>query len=228
MATIGQPQQDMQDPALSPEGNWVAISAGEQGSRDIWLHDVKRGNKRRLSFSEETDLHPNWTALGDQVAFHANFEAGLEIWIRPADNSSDAAKLTDGLQAHFSSDGRFLVFARNSQELDRDLWYTEVGKKDEPKPFLVTEHREARPRLSAGSRWVAYTSDASGQSQIYVKKFPSGEGLWQISTDGGDYPRWSSDGDELFYLQDRDLMVVSVQGTNSFDHGRPTRLFALP
>ncbi len=92
-------------------------------------------------------------------------------------------------------------------------------------PRLVTEQNEAAPHLSPDSRWVAYTSDESGHRQIYVKQFPSGEGLWTISTNEGNLPRWSPDGDELFYFQGQDLMVVAVKGTDSLDLGRPTRLF---
>ena len=106
--------------------------------------------------------------------------------------------------------------------------YLEVGKKEDPKPFLVTEQkREVRPRLSPDSRWIAYTSRDSGKNQIYVKKFPSGEGLSQISTEGGNFARWSQDGDELFYLHERNLMVVAVEGTTSLDHGTPTKLLTL-
>ena len=226
ITTLGQPQRIMQGPALSPDGDWVAISAAQDDNRDIWLYDVQRGSGRRLSFSNAPDLYPAWTAAGDEIAF---FQPEVEeIWIRPADSSRDARKLTDGRRPHFSADGRFLVFERDSPETGVDLWYLEVGQDTAPIPFLVTEHDESRPRLSPDSRWIAYRSDDSGQLQIYVKNFPSGEGLWQISTGRGEAPRWSPDGDELFYLQDQDLMVVSIQGTSSLDHGSPTRLFSHP
>ncbi len=228
MATIGQPQEDLRTPVLSPDGSWVAVSAFQEGNIDIWLQDVQRGSKRRLSFSEVDARYPAWTAAGDQVAFQTLVEGRSEIWIRASDNSSDAKKLTDGRQPHFSADGRFLVFTRRSADTLSDLWYLEVGKKEDPKPFLVTEQkREVRPRLSPDSRWIAYTSRDSGENQIYVKKFPSGEGLSQISTEGGNFARWSQDGDELFYLHEQDLMVVAVKGTTSLDHGTPTKLLKI-
>ena len=118
------------------------------------------------------------------------------------------------------------LLLRLSEETGEDIWYLEVQEGD-PNPFLVTEHRELRPHLSPDSRWLAYTSDDSGQNQIYVKRFPSGEGLWQISSDGGDFVHWSPDGDELFYLQGQNLMGVAIKGTNSLDHGTPRKLFTL-
>ena len=225
--TLGQPQEDMYEPALSPDDKWVAVSALEKGNRDIWLHNLESGSKRRPSFLEGEGRGPVWTAGGDRVAFHTNPESGWEIWIRPSDNSSDAVKITEGSNPHFSADGRYLVFGRQSQETGWDLWYLELGNENEPQPFLGTDHIEGIPRLSSDSRWIAYVSDDSGQTQIYVKKFPSGEGLWQMSTNGGNHPRWSPDGDELFYLEGQDLMAVSVKGTESLDHGTPVKLFTI-
>ena len=226
VATIGQPQEGMLFLSLSPDGNRVAIAALEDGTEAIWVHDVQRGSKRRLSFLEEGGRAPVWTASGDQVAFFTRGPGGFEIWIRPTDGSSAAQKLTDGRRPYFSADGRFLVFDRSLRETGDDLWYLEVGQEGDPKPFLVTEHNESRPRLSPDGRWVAYMSDDSGETQVYVKKFPSGEGLWHISTGQGRAPFWSPDGDELFYLQGRDLMVGA--GGDSFILSQPLRGEATP
>ena len=226
IGTIGQPQVHMWHPALSSDGDRVAVSA--ETNRDIWLHDVQRGSKTRLSSSPEvTEWYPAWTGSGDRVAFHRGFRGRrkAEIWTRPVDKSGPAKKLTEGRQSHYSSDGRFLVFIRDSEETGQDLWYLEVGQEGDPKDFLVTEQNESQPQLSPHSRWIAYTSDDSGQNQIYLKTFPSGEGLVQISIDGGEKARWSPDGDELFYWQGRDLMVVAVKGTNSLEPGTPMKLF---
>ena len=84
-----------------------------------------------------------------------------------------------------------------------------------------------QPRLSPDAKCLAYTSSASGHEEIYVRRFPSGEGPWQISTDGGSNPRWSASGDELFYLQNRDLMGVPIQSEGSFQAGEGVRLSTL-
>ena len=226
-ATLGQAQPSIFTPSLSPDGKWVAVSADEEGNRDIWIHEVGRGSKRRLSFGEGETWSPAWTASGDQVAFQVNSASGPEIWIRHTDDGSDAVRLTKGREPHFSADGSYLVFQRSSAGTNADLWYLEVGKEQEPKTFLATEYGERRPRLSSDSRWIAYVSNESGQNQVYVKKFPSGEGLWQISTNRGWRHHWSSDGDELFYLDGRDVMVVPVAGRDSLSPGPPTKLFTL-
>ena len=72
-----------------------------------------------------------------------------------------------------------------------------------------------------------YVSDESGRNELYVRRFPSGEGRRQVSTDGAGTPRWSADGSELFYLRGRDLMAVPVSTGEDFELGEPQRLFTL-
>ena len=75
---------------------------------------------------------------------------------------------------------------------------------------------------------MAYVSNQSGQDQVYVRPFPEGEGQWQVSTQGGDQPRWSKDGKELFYVEADTLMAVEVSTRPSFTAAATTRLFQHP
>ena len=77
------------------------------------------------------------------------------------------------------------------------------------KPLLNEKHTETVPQVSPDGRWMAYTSDETGQNEIYVRPFPEvNEGKWQVSTGGGDSPLWSPDGRELFYRSGDTVMVV--------------------
>ena len=96
-----------------------------------------------------------------------------------------------------------------------------------PFPFLQTEFNETQAQLSPDGRWVAYNSDESGKSEVYVRPFPAGDGKWQISTNGGVQARWRRDGKELFYLA-RDsskLMAVEVKAEKTFVASVPKALF---
>ena len=95
-----------------------------------------------------------------------------------------------------------------------------------PFPYLESPFEEAHSQFSPDGKWVAYTSNESGRSEVYVQSFPIGGGKWQISTAGGDQAQWRSDGKELFYIApDRNLMVVSIDGSPSLSIGRPAALF---
>jgi len=97
---------------------------------------------------------------------------------------------------------------------------------EEPYPFLMTPFAEVRSRFSPDGRWVAYQSNESGRSEIYVQEFPGPGGKWQISTAGGTEPQWSPDGQELYYVSpEMSMMRVSVEADESFDAGIPETLF---
>jgi hypothetical protein len=94
-------------------------------------------------------------------------------------------------------------------------------------PFIATEFDENYGRISPDGQWVAYTSDESGQDEVYVVPFPEPGGKWQVSPAGGTMPRWRGDGRELFYMApDSTLMAVPVDRTSpAFQPGQATRLF---
>ena len=112
----------------------------------------------------------------------------------------------------WSPDGKFIAYAQTVEQTKRDLWLLPMQGDHKPVPFLQTAANEDLPQFSPDGRWLAYVSDESGQEQVYVRAFPSGNALIQISTAGGSYPRWRRDGRELFYISaDQKLMAVPVK-----------------
>jgi len=77
---------------------------------------------------------------------------------------------------------------------------------------------------------VAYQSNESGRNEIYVVPFPAGSGKWQVSTDGGIWPRWRHDGKELFFVTiDGQMMVAGITASGAtFEAAPPVRLFEIP
>jgi eukaryotic-like serine/threonine-protein kinase len=119
----------------------------------------------------------------------------------------------------WSSDGRFLLYVSFDPKTDRDLWALPLDVNGKPSgkefPVAQTKAMERDGQFSPDGKWVAYQSNESGQSEIYVQRFDgrenAGEGKWQISFNGGSQPRWRADSNELFYiaLDDR-LMAVPI------------------
>ena len=100
------------------------------------------------------------------------------------------------------------------------------GRASAPVVFLSTPASEQAPKLSPDSRFVVYMSNESGRNEIYVRPFPEGAGKWQASADGGEKPRWSRDGTELFYVQGTSLMAVPVSANaQAVVLGQPQQLF---
>ena len=109
---------------------------------------------------------------------------------------------------------RFLLFGTQSAATGSDLWVLPMAGDRKPFSFLVTPFNETLARLSPDARWVAYTSDESGLSQVYVAPFPGPGDRSMISGTGGHMPRWSGDGKQIFFLAlDGTVMAVGVTAT---------------
>jgi hypothetical protein len=94
------------------------------------------------------------------------------------------------------------------------------GTERKPVPFLRSQFNELFGQLSPDGHWMAYTSDESGQRDVYVRQFPDGEGEKRISIAGGEQPRWRADGREIFFLGgDGKMMAVMV---NAMAGQKPT------
>ena len=97
----------------------------------------------------------------------------------------------------------------------------------QPFPFLQTEFEERQAQFSPNGRWLAYISNESGRFEVYVRLFPPAAGKWQVSTGGGEQPRWRRDGKELFYAApDHTLMALDVKtDAPTLQSGVPKALF---
>jgi hypothetical protein len=135
--------------------------------------------------------------------------------------------------AGWSHDGRFFIYDHgdDTRKTGTDISYLERSAADVlsgPTVFVGTSAWESSPRLSPDSRYLAYVSTESGRDEIYVRPFPSGDGKWQASINGGRRPRWRNDGSELYFQDGDTLMSVSASTARGFTLGRPEVLFESP
>ncbi len=227
---------------ISPDGRRVAVGATESGNFDVWVHEVERPMKRRLTFDAALDVLPQWSSSGREITFSSLREGNFDIFRRAANGTGEARVLVATTEAHevaygWSRDGNYLVYTVSTAgtvlavgaDSSSDIWY--LKRKDdedefESVPFLETPFAEQAPRLSPGGRFIAYCSDNSGKHQVYVRPFPSGDGQWQVSASGGCQPRWSHDGKELFYVEGDTLMAVEVTTSPAFAPVAATPLFS--
>ena len=209
---IGQAREGIGSPALSPDGRLVAVAVTESSNLDVWVYDIERGVRTRLSTAAERDTRPVWSPSGEQVAFTSNRARNNDIFLRQADGSGEekalaSTSLHEDL-SDWSRDGKYLLYQLNDPETGSDLWYLE-RKEDgggwEPRPFLQTPFSERAPRFSPDGRYVAYVSNESGQNEVYVQPFPEGGRKVTVSNNGGTKVRWSRDGNELFYVEGTDV-----------------------
>ncbi len=223
------------NPQISPDGSKVALTveaAGNRDNRDIWIWDLVHKTLTRLTF-EGSNQNPLWTPDGKRIAFYSRRQAVLSIYWKAADGAGkdELLRSTSGMPTSFpaswADNGKTLVLAEWMALVNGfDIGMLSIEGDRKWKPLLNEKYHEAQPQISPDGRWMVYTSNESGQNQIYVRPFPDvNSGRWQISTTGGDSPLWSKDGKELFYRNGDAVMVVSVKTAPTFSLETSRTLF---
>jgi serine/threonine protein kinase len=220
-------------PKISPDGTKVAVTANISNNTDIWIWDLLRKTLTRLTFDPGPDLQPIWTLDGEKVLFNALLVRNGIYW-KAANGTGEEEKLVSEPNRalnpfSWSVDGKNLVVS-SSADLKFDISMVSMEGERPIIPLLQTEYNEAHPQVSPDGRWLAYCSNESGNVEVYVRPFPDmNAGRWQVSTSGGNSPRWSPDSRELFYLvgetETEAVMVVSVETEPTFKPGTPQILF---
>jgi eukaryotic-like serine/threonine-protein kinase len=226
---IAAPAHNYVLPKVSPDGHRVAVGI-EEGDGQIWVYDLGRDTLSRLTFEGGTNIDPVWTPDGKRIVFKG---ARNRLFWQPADGSAGAEVLTsselagNNVPGSWTPDGQVLTFMEINPNTGYDI-YTLSLKDGKPQPFMQTSALETAPRFSPDGHFIAYNSDESGRTEVYVRPYPGPGGKWQISTEGGTEPVWNPKGRELFYRSGNKMMAVDVTTQSTFSAGKPKMLFEGP
>jgi hypothetical protein len=124
------------------------------------------------------------------------------------------------------ADGRLLVQGPHPTGGSDLFIYGFQDDSVEVEPYLTADWDESTPSISPDSSWVAYTSNESGQWEVYVRALPHPSGRIQISPDGGTEPRWSHDGRTLYYRQGASLVATELGPGPGIEVGATATLFS--
>jgi eukaryotic-like serine/threonine-protein kinase len=211
---------------LSPDGKRLAIAMGNPKS-DIWVFDLENGARTRLTFDDATHVMPSWSADGQRIAYMAQFGAtsmaGTELHARLANGGGQdevllsikgVAEPVSLTWPQWSPDGHYLVYMQQSGPTGSTVWAMPTSGDKKPQLIIKPESPTGKVtffRISPDGRWLAYSGVEGTREDIYVTSFPSGNGRWQISRDGGTFPVWRRDGKEIYYIGlDGHLTAVSA------------------
>ena len=217
-------------PRVSPDGRRLALDnvAGEDA--DIWIWNFARETLTRLTFDPGRDIYAAWTPDGLRVAFASNRDGTMNLFWKAADGTGAVERLAESSNPQrpqiFSPDGTMLMFRENDPRTNADLGVLSIDAEGAFEPLLATAFDEMNLDISPDGLWLAYESNESGQSEVYVRPFPDVDtGRWQISREGGSQPLWAPDGRELFYLSlTGQLMAVPIE-TDLFAFGQTEVVF---
>ena len=225
LGPIGPPQEQWPFPELSPDGRHVVIAAKENDVDDIWIHDVERGTRTRLSAGNVPYSVEAWTPYAESVLYTEGSAPPLTMKLRSADGGGESRTLHTGWSGAYSADGRYILFADFSPTTDFDVVYIDTKGDGKPVPLVGGPGIQLWPRLSPDNRYFAYVSDEGGTVEVYLKRFPDAGGKWQVSVGGGTWPRWSRRGSRLYYVHEDTIMEVDVSPGPEPRLGAPRAVF---
>ncbi len=211
-------RSEQDHPRFSPDGRQLAVYLYDTRSRrsNIWIYDLQTGGRRRLTTRPEGDFYPVWSRDGRSVYFSSGAKSLRDIYSQAVGHSGSGTEVFSSAEEDvvrdITRDGKtLLVETTNRAGNDGDLWLVSVGpKKSDPIPFQKTRFNETSGRISPDETWVAYTSDESGETEVYLKRLSAPESdPWKISSGGGFLPVWGPGGNELFYVNAMNQIVVA-------------------
>jgi hypothetical protein len=215
-------------PRASPDGKWLAVDSDDGKERSIWIYDLSGAHSMRRLTLEGGNRFPVWSADSRYVTFQSDREGDLGIFWQRADGSATAERLTkaDDATIHapyaWSPDGRTLLFGVTKRGISTSLWSfsaehkstTPVGAVETPLPINAV--------FSPDGRWIAYDSNETGRTNVFVQPFPPTGIKYQLTKDNGHHPLWSPNGKELFFIPGTGQFAsVSTATTPSFTWGDP-------
>jgi Tol biopolymer transport system component len=220
---------------LSPDGTKVAAEVYERQSStyfesDIWLYDVLRGVKSRLTSGPGSARMPCWSPDGKHIIFSSDRKGHYDLYEKAVDGSGKEELVFESETAKYceswSPDDKFLLFLTILNTSAKfDIWTLPLFGDRKPVPYLQTEFDENGSWFSPDGKWIAYMSDESGENEVYVRPFRGSGGKLLVSASGGSMPVWRRDGKEIFYLAgDGKLMAAKVNQNGSalgIDVARP-------
>jgi serine/threonine-protein kinase len=229
--------QGFSRPRFSPDGSQIAVLISDRDGRDYWVYDTRRGTRNRITFGDHAVSTVAWTPDSRHIFFgsgQGGKSGTIGIFVTTSDGAGQPQRVLEhkagvNFVTAYSAAAKSVVF----NSLDGDIFALQVAEENgqwksvgTPEPIFPTQFRERMATLSPDGRWIAYTTDESGQLEVVVRPFKSpasGQARkWTISTAGGARPIWSLNGRELLYQERDRIMAVSysVDG-DTFKAGLP-------
>ena len=223
-------------PAVSPDGRRMAMRVSPinaaASAMDVWVYELPDGPLTRLTFDGRDD-DPSWTPDGRRILFDSDRDGGKQaLYWKPWDGSGEAELVLERdaplWRTSWLPDGRRFVFYEIPPGENHDIGIAVVGQPDSTRMLLTGPYEESWPAVSPDARWLAYESDESGRSEIYVRPLDAQGLRRQVSRQGGEEPAWGHSGGELFFTARDSLHVAQLDTSGEIEVRDVRALFAEP
>ena len=226
---LGAPPAEYIYPRLSPDGSRIALDVGGP-NRDIWTWDIARKLLERFTLDPAEDALPQWSRDGTRLVWASTRHGVPNIFMQAADRSGSPERLMESPHVQhpstFAPDGRLLFGEAAPNNGIRDLMALSLDTRRVAPVVATREAAEGDAAVSPGGQWLAYTSNESGEFEVYVRPYPNSDGgQRKISTNGGRHPLWSRTGRELYYRNfGGAIIAVPVAALERLSLGEPVTI----
>jgi serine/threonine-protein kinase len=221
---------------LSPDSRRVALTIGPPGQGQLWIYDLSgAAQPTKLTFTGH-NLFATWSPDGKQIAFLSRVGDANRLLTIPSDGSTVEAEPivkgdVTGAPSAWSPDGAFFLYVRQAASAPQEQGHQQplpkvwlVAARDHGEhQWLQTPFAEWGGSFSPDGRSYAYTSNQTGDSEVWVRPFPGPGAPTRISSEGGQKPVWSKDGKEIFYETAGKLLSARVAFRGSEFRSEPPR-----
>jgi Tol biopolymer transport system component/tRNA A-37 threonylcarbamoyl transferase component Bud32 len=190
---------------VSPDGEHVVMSMIDDatGTADLWLLEIARDLRTRLTFAGEVEMWPLWSPDGLWIAYSGDGERRSQVYRQLVSGMGGPEKLTDSphdiYPSSWSRDGRYIACTHADSTGNFGIAVLDLSDGS-LSTFRNSEYWEAQPSFSPDGRWIAYVSNETSEPEIFVESIEPGAGRWRVSTNGGVSPLWSPEGDRIMYI----------------------------
>ena len=212
--------------ALSPDGRQLAVLVRMENP-DIWIFDTSQGTRTQFTSDPARETPGSWSPDGRELLYSSDRLGKFVVYAKSLEPGAEPKALVSMAEQpeapRWSPDRRFLLYEVVSPKTRRDLVYRERsadGRLGDPVPFVSSPWDETLAQFSPDGKYVAYSSNKSGNAQIFVSDFPRASREWKISNTSGFVARWAPDCKELFYDDGMRIYAVPVSTEGEFTFGK--------
>ena len=192
---IGDPGFGRANPSFSPDGKRVVVSERGEESFDLWIHDLERESRTRITFSKNRALFPTWSPDGNYIYY--SMAVTDSVYRKPADGTGSAEAVAKGGSPTISPDLKYMAYSLDNSGRG-DVVYMDL-ESGEINTLVSTPADDDAPVFSPAGGYISFDSDVSGDWELYITSFPSGTGRWQVTQGDYAFGIWGADGNAMHF-----------------------------
>jgi serine/threonine-protein kinase len=215
---------------IASDGRRVMVQKAAANDK-IWVADLVGNGVTQLSSGPGNDFPGVWSPDGRWAVFASDRAGGsYQMYRAAADGSTEPALLIEGMTGFsmphsLSAEAGLLGFAADPDQggdLDAFVVPIDAAAQQVGEPVLIAggEGHQGGAAPAPRGGLVAYTSDESGETAVYVMSTATG-GRVRVTRTPASEPKWSPDGRRLYYGADRRIFAVDVVDAEALEFTAP-------